>query len=118
MGKRLIVADDADLVSKALAAAGQTKAAALPFEQVLRGGAYLKAITAPYVGVEFIPTGGINLTNLSQYLAFKRVVACGGSWMAPTEWIATKQFDRIRTETALATALVRGEGPFKSGGAA
>lgn len=82
------------------------------------GLAYLKAITAPYVGVEFIPTGGINLTNLSQYLAFKRVVACGGSWMAPTEWIATKQFDRIRTETALATALVRGEGPFKSGGAA
>src|SRR5262245_51314153 len=41
------------------------------------GLAYLKAIAAPYVDVEFIPTGGINATNLASYLAFKKVVACG-----------------------------------------
>jgi 2-dehydro-3-deoxyphosphogluconate aldolase/(4S)-4-hydroxy-2-oxoglutarate aldolase len=57
---------------------------------------FLKAIAAPYVDVNFMPTGGINLTNVAHYLAFKRVVACGGSWMAPTDWIAAKQFDRIR----------------------
>jgi 2-dehydro-3-deoxyphosphogluconate aldolase / (4S)-4-hydroxy-2-oxoglutarate aldolase len=83
------------------------------------GLAFLKAVAAPYVGVEFMPTGGINLGNLPSYLGFKRVVACGGSWMAPTEWIAGGQFDRIRAETERAVALVRelGAGAGFSGGA-
>lgn len=72
------------------------------------GLAFLKAVAAPYVGVEFMPTGGINLGNLASYLGFKRVVACGGSWMAPTEWIAAKRFDKIRAETERAVQLVRG----------
>jgi 2-dehydro-3-deoxyphosphogluconate aldolase / (4S)-4-hydroxy-2-oxoglutarate aldolase len=73
---------------------------------------FLKAIAAPYVDVNFMPTGGINLTNVAHYLAFKRVVACGGSWMAPTDWIAAKQFDRIReasqraAETAQAKSVM------------
>ena len=70
------------------------------------GLAYLKAIAAPYVGVSFIPTGGIGPTNLAAYLAFSRVVACGGSWMAPNEWIAGKQFDRVRDATSAAVAIV------------
>ncbi len=71
------------------------------------GLAFLKAISGPYTMVEFIPTGGINLTNLTSYLAFKRILACGGSWMAPTEWIAAKQFERIRSETQAAVTAVR-----------
>jgi len=63
---------------------------------------YLKAIAAPYGDVEFMPTGGITAANVGSYLAFPRVVACGGSWMAPQEWIANKQFDRIRDESAKA----------------
>ena len=47
------------------------------------GLAFLKAMAAPYVDVKFMPTGGINAANVASYLAFKRVVACGGSWMAP-----------------------------------
>ena len=65
---------------------------------------FLKAISAPYVDLEFIPTGGINATNVASYLAFKKVVACGGSWMAPTEWIAAKAFDRIRDESLRAVS--------------
>jgi 2-dehydro-3-deoxyphosphogluconate aldolase / (4S)-4-hydroxy-2-oxoglutarate aldolase len=71
------------------------------------GLAYLKAIAAPYVDVSFMPTGGVNATNIGSYLAFKRVVACGGSWMAPSDWIAAKQFDRIRDESHRAVAAVR-----------
>ena len=71
---------------------------------------YLKAIAAPYGMMEFIPTGGIGAANLAAWLAFKKVVACGGSWMAPGDWIAAKQFDRIRAETASAVALARGAG--------
>ena len=67
---------------------------------------FLKAIAAPYGMVNFIPTGGISTANIAEYLAFRKVVACGGSWMAPAEWIAAGQFDRIREETARAVASV------------
>ena len=75
----------------------------------LGGLAFLKAMAAPYADMEFIPTGGINASNVGSYLAFKKVVACGGSWMAPTEWIATKEFDRIREESRRAVAAARPE---------
>lgn len=66
------------------------------------GLAFLKAVAAPYGTMEFVPTGGINAANLGAYLAFKPVVACGGSWMAPAEWIRAGDFDRIRAETRAA----------------
>ena len=65
-------------------------------------------MAAPYGDVNFMPTGGINAANVATYLAFKRIVACGGSWMAPSEWIAAKQFDRIRDESRKATDIARG----------
>ena len=80
------------------------------------GLAFLKAVAAPYVGVEFIPTGGINPGNLPTYLAFERVVACGGSWMVPREWIVARQFDRIRAEAERAMRIVR-ESSTANGGA-
>ena len=70
------------------------------------GLAFLKAIAAPYVGVSFMPTGGIGPSNLASYLAVPRVVACGGSWMAPNDWIAARQFDRVRETTRAAMAIV------------
>ena len=72
---------------------------------------FLKAIAAPYVGVKFMPTGGVNAANVMSYLAFNRVVACGGSWMAPSDWIAAKQFDRVRAEAASAVAATREPAP-------
>lgn len=66
---------------------------------------FLKAIAAPYTGVSFMPTGGIGPSNLVSYLGFSRVVACGGSWMAPNDLIATRQFDQIRSVTQAAVAL-------------
>jgi 2-dehydro-3-deoxyphosphogluconate aldolase/(4S)-4-hydroxy-2-oxoglutarate aldolase len=77
---------------------------------------YLKAIAAPYVGVSFMPTGGISASNIASYLSYDRVVACGGSWMAPTDWIAAKQFDRIRDESQNAAEIARGSGPVPPAG--
>ena len=71
------------------------------------GLAYLKAISAPYSMVEFIPTGGINAEKLPGYLALRNVVACGGSWMAPAEWIRAGDFERIRQETAEAVQRIQ-----------
>jgi 2-dehydro-3-deoxyphosphogluconate aldolase/(4S)-4-hydroxy-2-oxoglutarate aldolase len=75
------------------------------------GLAFLKAVAAPYVDVNFMPTGGINASNIGSYLAFKRVVACGASWMAPPDWIAAKQFGRIRDESRRASDLAAGRAP-------
>jgi 2-dehydro-3-deoxyphosphogluconate aldolase/(4S)-4-hydroxy-2-oxoglutarate aldolase len=75
------------------------------------GLAFLKAMAAPYVDVNFMPTGGINANNLASYLAFNRVVACGASWMAPPDWIAAKQFDRIRDEARRASEIAHGRTP-------
>lgn len=69
------------------------------------GLAFLKAIAAPYTGVSFMPTGGIGPSNLASYLGFSRVVACGGSWMAPNDLIAARQFDQIRSVTQAAVVL-------------
>lgn len=68
---------------------------------------YLKAIAAPYGEVSFMPTGGITRANLGSYLAFPRIVACGGSWMAPNDWIANGDFDAIRAETERTVAATR-----------
>ena len=68
---------------------------------------FLKAMSAPYGMMSFIPTGGISTNNVKEYLGFNKVVACGGSWMAPAEWIKGKMFDRIRDETRNAVAATR-----------
>lgn len=81
---------------------------------------FLRAIAAPYASLEFVPTGGINADNVGAYLAFGRVVACGGSWMAPAERIAAGDFDWIRDQTARAAtaAGVRGIDGVTAKGAA
>jgi 2-dehydro-3-deoxyphosphogluconate aldolase/(4S)-4-hydroxy-2-oxoglutarate aldolase len=71
---------------------------------------FLEAIAAPYTTVSLIPTGGIGPSNLASYLAFPRVVACGGSWMAPNDWVSAKQFDRIRDTTRAAVAIAAAHG--------
>lgn len=71
------------------------------------GTTYLKAISAPYSMVEFIPTGGIDATKLPSYLALDNVVACGGSWMAPAARIQSREFDWIREETARAVQTIQ-----------
>jgi 2-dehydro-3-deoxyphosphogluconate aldolase/(4S)-4-hydroxy-2-oxoglutarate aldolase len=83
--------------------------------EAIGGLSYLKAIAAPYTSVQFMPTGGINAANLAAYLAFPRVVACGGSWMAPQEWIAAKQFDRIRDESVRAAEVAQAARPVAGG---
>ena len=75
------------------------------------GLAFLKAIAAPYGDVNFIPTGGINAANVGSYLAYSRVIACGGSWMAPSDWIGARKFDRIRDESRRAADAARGAPP-------
>lgn len=45
------------------------------------GVAMIKALSGPYPQMQFMPTGGISLRNIGEYLALDSVIACGGSWM-------------------------------------
>ncbi len=65
---------------------------------------YLKAISAPFPNLKFIPTGGIDESNITPYLQHPKVFAVGGSWMVKPALIAGKQFDEIRRLTAEAVA--------------
>jgi 2-dehydro-3-deoxyphosphogluconate aldolase/(4S)-4-hydroxy-2-oxoglutarate aldolase len=56
---------------------------------------YIKAVAAPYAGLKFIPTGGINPGNIGAYIACDQVLACGGTWMVSPELIKAGDFDRI-----------------------
>lgn len=56
---------------------------------------WLKAMQGPYYDIVFIPTGGINLNNLKEYLSLKNVLAVGGSFLAPANLITEKKFDQI-----------------------
>ncbi len=55
----------------------------------------VKSLLAPYTQIHLMPTGGINASNIKDYLAIDRVVACGGSWMVDPKLIAEKKWDEI-----------------------
>ena len=77
-----------------------------PAEQ-FGGVSTIKALAAPYTNTKFMPTGGISAKNLKDYLSFKKIVACGGSWMVKGDMIAAGEFDKIKEMTAEAVALVK-----------
>ena len=70
------------------------------------GVAMLKALAGPFAhtGVKFVPTGGINATNLPDYLALPQVAAIGGSWMAERKLVTEKAWSKI---TALTTEAMK-----------
>ena len=78
-----------------------------PAEQ--NGGiAMIKAMSAPYTKMKFMPTGGVNADNLKDYLDFKKIVACGGSWMVKKELVAAGEFDKIEQLTREAVTKMLG----------
>ena len=71
---------------------------------------YIKAVSAPYPDLRFIPTGGINSKNISTYLSFNKVLACGGSWMAAADLINKGDFGTIEALSKESAAIIRNLG--------
>lgn len=67
----------------------------------------IKAMAAPYVGVKFMPTGGINANNVREYLAYDRILACGGSWMVSSDLVKAGDFAKITELTREAADIVK-----------
>lgn len=76
--------------------------------EALGGLPLIKAMAAPYGNVTFLPTGGVNEKNLNEYLSFSKVVACGGSWMVPSDAVNAKDWKRIENLTRSAVTLMLG----------
>lgn len=68
----------------------------------------IKAMSAPYTKIKFMPTGGINENNLNDYLKFNKIVACGGSWMVKPELLKRKDFNEIKRLTKEAVKKMLG----------
>ena len=67
----------------------------------------IKAISDPFPQLRFIPTGGLKLENLAEYLQMEKIHAIGGSWMAKRQMIAEGKFDEIRRMTKEASDIVK-----------
>lgn len=79
-----------------LAEYGLKLAKFFPAEQ-MGGVPMIKALSAPFGDMLFMPTGGIGPDNLLQYLSYDKVVACGGSWMVKESLIRAGKFEEIET---------------------
>lgn len=70
---------------------------------------YLKTMAAPYVfrNLRFIPLGGLNVGHIRPYLTDSLITALGGSWLAPREAIASRDWPRITALAAEARQIIR-----------
>ena len=67
----------------------------------------IKAMSAPYTMMKFMPTGGINAANVGDYLACDKILACGGSWMVKGDLINSGNFAEIEKLTKEASQIVK-----------
>jgi 2-dehydro-3-deoxyphosphogluconate aldolase/(4S)-4-hydroxy-2-oxoglutarate aldolase len=75
--------------------------------EVAGGAEFIKAVSAPYPAVRFVPTGGITAANAVSYLELKSVHAIAGSWMVKRDLILKADFSAITQLAAEAVTLVR-----------
>ena len=69
----------------------------------------MKNLSAPFVGVKFLPTGGVNTANIREYIDAPFIHAVGGSWVCPKADIAQGNFEKITELCREARAAAFGE---------
>ncbi len=75
--------------------------------EVVGGVGMLKALYGPYSFVKFMPTGGVSLKNVKEYLALPNVIACGGTWICPENLLNEGDFSQIEKLAMEAASFVR-----------
>lgn len=68
----------------------------------------IKALAGPYKNLMWMPTGGVSAKNVNEYLAFDKIIACGGTWMVKKELIEADEFDKIEALTREAVNAMLG----------
>ncbi len=72
------------------------------------GVAMIKALAGPYTTLRFMPTGGVNAKNITNYLDYEKIVACGGTWMIDKAMIKAGNFAGIEKLTREAVNAMLG----------
>lgn len=67
----------------------------------------IKALSAPFQSVSFMPTGGVGPANLAEYITYPSIYAVGGSWLCSKKDIAARNFTRITALCAEGRSIVR-----------
>lgn len=67
----------------------------------------IKALLGPYAQLKMMPTGGIGLQNIQDYLAIPNIVACGGSWFVEKTLINAKNWSEINRLTQEVVTLIK-----------
>ena len=67
----------------------------------------LKALASVFRTMQFMPTGGVSAGNLADFLAVPAVLACGGSWLTPSDAIAAGNYETVTALAAEAVAIAR-----------
>ena len=67
----------------------------------------INALCAPFVGQRFMPTGGVSMANLEDYLSSPSIIACGGTWMVKPKLFADGDFTKVTETAAEAMAKAR-----------
>jgi 2-dehydro-3-deoxyphosphogluconate aldolase/(4S)-4-hydroxy-2-oxoglutarate aldolase len=68
----------------------------------------IAALAAPFTGVRFVPSGGVNASNAADYLRHPAIFAVSGSWMATRTAIAARDFDTVVELSRIAAAIALG----------
>ncbi len=68
----------------------------------------MKNLSAPFVGIKFLPTGGVNTANIKEYIDAPFIHAVGGSWVCPKADIAAGNFEKITKLCAEARQAAQG----------
>ena len=66
----------------------------------------IKAYAAPYQGIRFMPTGGISLDDLSDYMSSKEVAACGGSFMVKKDMLDNEKWNEVTVQCRRAVEII------------
>ena len=74
---------------------------------LLGGPAAIKALTAPFTAMSFMPSGGVNADNMTDYLAIPAVPAISGSWMVDPALLRAGRWDEVTARSAAAIATAR-----------
>ena len=73
------------------------------------GLAKIKALSAPFPMFKIMPTGGVNLKNLKEYLSCPVIAACGGSYMCTAELVDNGRWDEITALCRKSVEIVKEE---------
>jgi len=76
---------------------------------------YIKALSGPYGMMKFIPTGGISLQNISEYVSFPKIAACGASFITEKALISDENYDEITRLAQETVKKVQGFEPLHVG---